>query len=52
MNLLEYQLKQAAKCLEEAEIDYALLGGIAVSIYSEPRMTRDIDINIVLAESH
>jgi hypothetical protein len=48
MNLLEYQLNQAVKCLKEAGIDYALLGGIAVSIYSAPRMTQDIDINIVL----
>ena len=48
MNLLEYQLRQAVKCMEAAGVDYALLGGIAVSIYSEPRMTRDIDINIAL----
>lgn len=48
MNSFEYQLRQLVKFLDDAKIDYAVLGGIAVSVYSEPRMTRDIDLNVVL----
>ena len=32
--------------LKEAGLEYAVLGGIAVSLYSESRMTQDIDLNI------
>ncbi|MBI5416269.1 MAG: hypothetical protein HZA29_05590 [Candidatus Omnitrophica bacterium] len=48
MGSFKYQLSRLAKFLKESRIDYAVLGGIAVSVYSEPRMTRDIDLNIVL----
>lgn len=48
MKSFKYQLSQLAKFLEKSHIDYAVLGGIAVSVYSEPRMTQDIDLNIVL----
>ena len=48
INSFKYQLRQLVDFLEEAGIDYAVLGGIAVSVYSEPRMTQDIDLNIVL----
>ena len=47
-NSFRYQLRHLVDFLEEAVVDYAVLGGIAVSIYSEPRMTQDIDLNIVL----
>lgn len=47
-NSLKYQLKRLVNFLEEAGVDYAVLGGIAVSVYSEPRMTQDIDLNIIL----
>lgn len=30
--------------LEEAEVDYALVGGIAVLAWGDPRTTRDIDV--------
>ncbi len=43
MESFKYQLGQLAKFLEKSRIDYAVLGGIAVSVYSEPRMTQDID---------
>lgn len=48
MNPLEFQLKQLVKLFKVTNVDYAILGGIAVSIYGEPRLTLDIDINIVL----
>ena len=47
-NSFKYQLRHLVNFLEEIEVDYAVLGGIAVSVYSEPRMTQDIDLNIVL----
>ncbi len=50
MNPLEFQLKQLARLLREEKIDYALLGGVAVSIYGEPRLTFDIDVNIMLGK--
>ncbi len=48
MNPFVYQLRQLAKFLKETGVDYAVLGGIAVSVYSEPRMTQDIDLNIIM----
>jgi hypothetical protein len=48
VNPIEYQLKQLVKLFSSAKIDYAILGGIAVSIYGEPRLTLDIDVNIML----
>ena len=48
MNPLIYQLKQIGKFMAEAKVDYAIIGGLAVSIYSEPRLTLDIDVNILL----
>lgn len=36
--------------LEDAGIAYMLTGSVAMSVYAEPRMTRDIDIVVELAE--
>lgn len=47
MNHFEIQLKALIKCLSEQKIKYIILGGIAVSIYGEPRLTADIDVNII-----
>lgn len=47
MNPLELQLGVLVKCLSAQKIKYIILGGIAVSIYGEPRLTADIDVNIV-----
>nr|CBX31514.1 hypothetical protein N47_E50260 [uncultured Desulfobacterium sp.] len=33
-------------CLEKAEIPYMIIGGQAVLLYGEPRLTRDIDITL------
>jgi hypothetical protein len=35
--------------LEDAGIDYMLTGSVAMSVYAEPRMTRDIDVVVALA---
>ncbi|PIP20967.1 MAG: hypothetical protein COX40_01950 [Candidatus Omnitrophica bacterium CG23_combo_of_CG06-09_8_20_14_all_40_11] len=48
MNPLEFQLKQLIKLMLNTKTDYAVLGGIAVSIYGEPRLTFDIDVNIIV----
>ena len=37
------------KGLDEADIQYAIVGGIALSFYTRPRYTKDIDI-LVLSE--
>lgn len=47
MTFLELQLKSLVEFLTEEKIKYVILGGIAVSIYGEPRLTADIDVNIV-----
>jgi hypothetical protein len=36
------------RLLSEADVEYAILGGLAVSIYGEPRFTADIDVGIIL----
>jgi len=48
MNPVVYQLKQIDKFLSGMGVEYAVVGGIAVSIYGEPRLTMDIDVNVML----
>jgi len=48
MNPLEFQLKQIKKLTSKLKIEYAILGGVAVSVYGEPRLTFDIDVNLML----
>lgn len=43
---LKTELIQIAHCLEQAGIDYALCGGLAVAAHGYPRMTKDIDLLI------
>lgn len=43
---LKELLKNLAKGLKEKKIDYMIIGGQAVLIYGEPRLTKDIDITI------
>lgn len=47
MNSLEIQLSSLIEYLSEQKIKYIILGGVAVSIYGEPRLTADIDVNII-----
>lgn len=46
MNLLEAALRRIAGDLEAAELEWALVGGLAVSARVEPRTTRDVDIAV------
>jgi hypothetical protein len=43
-------LRDVIARLESAGIEYMLTGSIAMSLYAEPRMTRDIDIVVALRE--
>jgi len=35
-------------CLTISRIDYAVIGGIAVVVWGEPRLTQDIDVKVIL----
>jgi hypothetical protein len=41
-------LKLVASRLNDAEIDYMISGSVALTFYGKPRMTRDIDIVIMI----
>jgi len=43
-------LKEVARRLDRAKIPYMVTGSIAANFYTVPRMTRDIDIVVVLSE--
>jgi hypothetical protein len=47
MNELDI-LKLVASRLNDAEIDYMLSGSVALTFYGKPRMTRDIDIVVMI----
>lgn len=41
---LYVELRRIAESLDRAGMSYALAGGVAVSLYAEPRATQDIDL--------
>jgi hypothetical protein len=43
MNVFE-EFKRLVTELEEQKVRYALVGGVAMAFYTEPRFTRDIDL--------
>lgn len=43
---LRNELLQITRCLDDAGIDYALCGGLAVAAHGYPRLTKDIDLLI------
>lgn len=45
---MEIDYKTIFKKLNESEIDYLIIGGLAVNFYGIPRMTYDIDIMIYM----
>jgi hypothetical protein len=47
---LDQELRAIAAALEAASVTYALVGGIAVSIYTTPRATKDIDVLVAAAD--
>ena len=48
MNFLKAQLKTLVKFMSTERVDYAVIGGVAVLAYGEPRFTADVDVNILL----
>ena len=44
--MLESLLEKTAAALENAAIPYMIIGGQAVLVYGEPRLTKDIDITL------
>lgn len=49
MTSLEAALRQIHTDLTEAHVSFALVGGLAVSVRTEPRFTRDADLAVALA---
>ena len=50
MNQLEILLRQIAKLLDERHQAWALVGGLAVSVRTEPRFTRDLDLAVAVVD--
>ncbi|MCS7066479.1 MAG: hypothetical protein NZL85_09460, partial [Fimbriimonadales bacterium] len=50
MNALQQAVLEICSFLEQAQIPYVLIGGYAVQHWGEPRMTRDIDLEICVEE--
>jgi len=50
--MFEDLLERIAVVLEKAGILYMVIGGQAVLVYGEPRLTRDIDITLGLSAEH
>ncbi len=44
------ELRRVAEALDAAGVNYALAGGLAVSIYTVPRATEDIDLLLALSD--
>ena len=43
MNLYD-ELRSVLEALDQASVDYALVGGLAVAVWGAPRATKDIDL--------
>ena len=50
MNDLRSVLAEVAVALRSRDCDWALMGGLAVSTYVEPRFTRDVDLAVAVAD--
>lgn len=50
MNLVEAALTRIAADLDDLGQRWALVGGFAVSVRSEPRFTRDVDVAVAVAD--
>ncbi len=48
--MFEKQLTALRKLLLTTKADYAIVGGLAVILFGEPRLTIDIDVNILIDE--
>jgi hypothetical protein len=47
---LYVELRRLIEALDRAGVEYALAGGLAVSIYAAPRATEDIDVLVARAD--
>lgn len=43
--------RRISRLMEETGTRYAIIGGVAVALYGVPRMTLDVDVNIVLQKT-
>jgi predicted nucleotidyltransferase len=50
--VFEIVLARLAKALEKRGLSYMIIGGQAVLLYGEPRLTRDIDITLGVDNTH
>jgi hypothetical protein len=50
--MFEIVLAMLAKALENRGLPYMIIGGQAVLLYGEPRLTRDIDITLGVDNTH
>lgn len=50
MNDVEAALRSLVAALERSSTRFALVGGLAVSIRTEPRLTRDVDVAVAVAD--
>jgi hypothetical protein len=50
--MFEKLLERIAQCLKNAGIPYMIIGGQAVLLYGEPRLTKDIDITLGVDLTH
>ncbi len=50
MNVVEAALRQIATDLDRFDATWALVGGFAVSVRSEPRFTRDVDVVVAVSD--
>lgn len=48
MDSLFQSLRSLERTLQAAGIDSALIGGVAVAIWGEPRLTRDVDVKVAI----
>jgi predicted nucleotidyltransferase len=49
MKKLYTSLQSFHRCLQSNKIDYAVIGGLAVAVWGEPRLTQDIDVKVMLS---
>jgi hypothetical protein len=47
--LLQDALRQVLQHLDDMKVPAALLGGLAVSVWAEPRFTRDVDLAVAVS---
>lgn len=50
-NLFE-SLVSLEERLHRAGISCAVIGGVAVAVWGEPRLTRDVDVKVLLGRNH